>query len=56
MDNVAKKHGYRDFAELATKVNVKSVDDAIKLIKAILAYRECKKVLEATGQQNGRSI
>jgi len=50
MDNVAKKHGYRDFAELATKVNVKSVDDAIKLIKAILAYRECKKVLEAAGQ------
>lgn len=50
MDNFAKMQGYSDFAELAAKVDVKSVDDAIKLIKAILAYRECKKVLEAAGQ------
>jgi hypothetical protein len=38
-------HGYSDFAELAVKVNVKSVDDAVKLVGAILAYRECLKLL-----------
>ena len=50
VDNVARLHGYKDFAELAAKVNVKSVDDAIKLIKAILAYRECLKLLREAGQ------
>ena len=46
MDNVAKKHGYSDFAELATKINVKSVDEAVKLVKAILIYRDCLKLLK----------
>jgi uncharacterized protein YgfB (UPF0149 family) len=50
MDNFARMHGYRDFAELAAKVEVKSVDDAVNLVKAILIYRECKKVLSEAGQ------
>jgi uncharacterized protein YgfB (UPF0149 family) len=49
-DNVAKMHGYRDFAELAAKVEVKSVDDAVKLVKAILIYRDCVKLLREAGQ------
>ena len=46
MDDVAKKHGYSDFAELAVKINVKSVDEAVKLVKAILIYRDCLKLLK----------
>jgi uncharacterized protein YgfB (UPF0149 family) len=49
-DNVARIHGYRDFAELAAKVEVKSVDDAVKLVKAILVYRDCIKLLKEAGQ------
>ena len=49
MDNVAKKHGFRDFAELAAKIDVKSVDEAVKLIEAILTYRECRRILAMGG-------
>jgi hypothetical protein len=45
MDNLAKTHGFRDFAELAAKVNVKSVDEAVKLIEAIVLYRKCVESL-----------
>jgi hypothetical protein len=49
LDKFAKMHGYSDFAELVAKVNVKSVDEAIKIIKAILTYRECIKLIREGG-------
>jgi hypothetical protein len=45
MDNLARMHGFRDFAELAMKIDVKSVDDALKLIEAIVLYRKCVEAL-----------
>jgi hypothetical protein len=49
MDNLARMHGFRDFAELAMKIDVKSVDEAVKLIEAILTYRECRRILAMGG-------
>jgi uncharacterized protein YgfB (UPF0149 family) len=49
MDNFARMHGFRDFAELAMKIDVKSVDEAVKLIGAILTYRECRRILAMGG-------
>jgi hypothetical protein len=49
MDNLARMHGFRDFAELAAKIDVKSVDEAVKLIEAIVLYRECRRILAMGG-------
>ena len=45
LDDLAKLKGYRDFAELVAKINVKTADEALKLIEAMVLYRKCKALM-----------